>query len=62
MPNNAYECSKVLLNVDWDAKIVIKSNLCANVGIFALMNVSSHYWSPFHANDCVSYRNEQQKV
>ena len=26
------------------------------------MNVSSHYWSPFHANDCVFSRNEQQKV
>ena len=37
-------------------------NLCANVRIFALMNVSSHYWSPFHANDCVFSRNEQQKV
>ena len=35
---------------------------CANVRIFALMNVSSHYWSPFHANDCVFSRNEQQKV
>ena len=29
---------------------------------FALMNVSSLYWSPFHANDCVFSRNEQQKV
>ena len=26
------------------------------------MNVSSHYWSPFHAKDCVFSRNEQQKV
>ena len=26
------------------------------------MNVSSQYWSPFHANDCVFSRNEQQKV
>ena len=34
-------------------KIVFASDLCANVRIFALMNVSSHYWSPFHANDCV---------
>ena len=46
MPNDVYECPKVLLNVDWDAKIVIKTNLCASVGICALMNVSSHYWSP----------------
>ena len=52
MLNNAYECPKV----------VIESNLCANVRIFALMNVSSHYWSSFHANDCVFSRNEQQKV
>ena len=43
-------------------KIVIESDLCANVRIFALMNVSSHYRSPFHANDCVFSRNEQQKV
>ena len=28
----------------------------------ALMKVSSHYWLPFHANDCVFSRNEQQKV
>ena len=26
------------------------------------MNVSSRYWSPFNANDCVFSRNEQQKV
>ena len=27
------------------------------------MNEFSHYWSPFHANDCVFFsRNEQQKV
>ena len=53
---------KVLLDVDQNAKIVIESDLCANVRIFALMNASSHYWSPFHANDCVFSRNEQQKV
>ena len=40
----------------------MESDLCANVRIFALMNVSSHYWSPFHANDFVFSRNEQQKV
>ena len=26
------------------------------------MNVSSHYWSPFRANDGVFSRNEKQKV
>ena len=26
------------------------------------MNVSSPYWSPFHANNCVFYRNQQEKV
>ena len=62
MSNDAYQCPKVLLNVEKNAKIVIESDLCANVRIFALMNVSSHYWSPFHANDCVFSRNEQQKV
>ena len=62
MPNDAYECPKVLLNVDYNAKLVIESDLCKKARIFALMNVSSHYWSPFHANDCVYSRNEQQKV
>ena len=62
MPNDAYECPKVLLNVDKSAKLVIVSDLCNKVRIFALMNVSSHYWSTFHANDCVYSRNEQQKV
>ena len=28
MPNDAYECPKVLLNVDKNAKIVIESDLC----------------------------------
>ena len=32
------------------------------VCIFTLMNVCLHYWSPFHANDCVFSLNEQQKV
>ena len=41
---------------------VIESDLCANVRFFALMNVSSRCWSPFHANECVFSRNEQQKV
>ena len=62
MPNDAHQRPKVLLNVEKNTKIVIESDLCANVRIFALMNVSSHYWSPFHANDCVFSRNEQQKV
>ena len=26
------------------------------------MNVSSRCWSPFHTNECVFSRNEQQKV
>ena len=42
--------------------MVIESDLCANVRIYALLNVSSHYWSPFHANNCVFSRNEQQEV
>ena len=55
--------------IDRDEIVVNKSakrtrieDLCANVHIFALMNVSSHYLSPIHANDCVFARNEQQKV
>ena len=58
MPNGTYEYPKVLLNVALNAKIVIESDLCANGCIFALMNVASHYWSPFHANDYVFSRNE----
>ena len=62
MPNGTYEYPKVLLNVALNAKIVIESDLCANGCIFALMNVSAHYWSPFHANDYVFSLNEQQKA
>ena len=61
MPNDAYECPKVLLNVDENAKIVIESDLCANVCIFALMNVFSQNWSPFHANECVFSRKMNSK-
>ena len=53
-----YECPKVLLNVDLNAKIVIEFDLCPNVPMY----VSLHNWWPFHANDCVFSRNEQQKV
>ena len=49
-------------DVDKNAKIVIESDLCTNVPIFALMNVSSHYWSLFHINDCIFSCNEHQKV
>ena len=52
----------MLLNVYLNANIVIESDLCANVLIFALMNVSLHYWSPFHESDGVFSRNEQLKV
>ena len=54
----------MLLNVDSNAKIVIESELyiCANARLLVLMNVSSLYWSPFHANECVFSCNEQQKV
>ena len=62
MPHDAYECPRVLLNVDSNAKIVIESDICGNVCFFALMTVSPHYWSPFKANDCVSSRYEQQKM
>ena len=40
--NDANKCLKMLLNVDYNAKIVIESDLCANVRFFGLMNVSSH--------------------
>ena len=62
MSNDANECPKMLLNVDENSKIVIESDLCSNVRFFALMNVSSRYWSPFHVNESVFSRNEQQKV
>ena len=63
MPNDAYEHMKMLLNVNKNAaKIVIESELGANVCFLAPMNASSLYWSSIHANECVFYRNEQQKV
>ena len=40
MSNDANEWPKMLLNVDYNAKTVIESDLCANVRVFALMNVS----------------------
>ena len=60
LPENA--CPKMLLIDDWNAKIVIESDLSANVRFFALMNVSSRCWSPFQANECAFSCNEQQKV
>ena len=62
MPNDTYEHMKMLLNVNKNAKIVIESELRANVRFLALMNASLHYWSSIHANECVFSRNEQQKV
>ena len=62
MPNDAYEHTKILLNVNKNAKIVIESEICANVRFLALMNASSRYWSSIHANECVFSCNEQQKV
>ena len=62
MSSDANECSKMLLNVDKNAKIVIESDLRANVRFFALMNISLRCWSPFHANESVFSRNEQQKL
>ena len=62
MPNDTYECPKVLLSVDKNAKIVIESDLCGNVRFFAQMNVSSNYRSLFQANECLFSLNEQQKV
>ena len=40
----------------------MRPELRANVRFLTLMNVSSRYWLPFHANECVFSRNEQQKV
>ena len=62
MPNDAYGHMKLLLNVKKNAKIVIESELRANVRFLALMNASSRYWSSIHADECVFSRNEQQKV
>ena len=62
MPHDAYECPKVLLNVDSNARILIESDICGNVCFFALTTVTLHYWLPFQANDCVFSRYEQQKV
>ena len=62
MPNDAYEHTKILLNVNENAKIVIESELRANVRFLALLNAPSHYWSSIHANKRVFSRNEEQKV
>ena len=62
MPNDAYEHMKMLLNVNKNAKIVIESELRANVRFLAVMNAFPRYWSSIHANECVFSRNEQQKV
>ena len=59
MSNDSNEYPKMLLNVDLNAKIVIESDSCVNVCFFALMNVSSHCWSPFRANEWVFSLNEQ---
>ena len=35
----------------------------AQMSVFGgLLNETARYWSPFHANECVFPRNEQQKV
>ena len=49
------------MNVDAKAKIVIESDLRLNVRTFVLINVSSHYCSPFHAKDCAFFRKERRK-
>ena len=59
---DAYEHIKMLLNVNRNAKIIIESELRANVCFLALMNASLRYWSPIHANECVFSRSEQQKM
>ena len=62
MPNDAYEHMKMLLNVNKNAKIIIESELRANVRFLALTNACLRYWSSIHANECVFSRNEQRKV
>ena len=42
MSNDANKCPKMLLNVNYNAKIVTESDICTNVRFFGLMNVSSH--------------------
>ena len=54
---NAQKCNWMLIKMQ---KSLL--NLGANVRFFALMNASPRCWSPFHTNECVFSRNEQQKV
>ena len=61
MPNDT-RMPKFVSDVNKNAKIVIESELRANVRFFALMNVSSRHWSSFHENNYVFSRNERQKV
>ena len=62
MPNDAYENAVECKQKYKNTKIVIESELRANVRFLALMNASSRNWSSIHANECVFSRNEQQKV
>ena len=62
MLDDAYEHMKMLSNINKNSKIVIESELRANVRFLALMNASSRYWSSIHATECLFSRNEQQKV
>ena len=55
MPKSVLECWLKCKNRNWIW-------FMCKCSYFALMNVSLHYWSPFHANDCVFSRNEQQYV
>ena len=60
MPNDAYE-NAIKLNVNKNAKIVIESELRANVRFLTLMDASSRYWSSIHANECVFSRKKNEK-
>ena len=53
MPNDAYEHMKMLLNVNKTIKIVIKSELRANVRFLALMNASWRIGSQFTQMNCI---------
>ena len=53
MPNDAYEHMKMLLNVNKNAKIVIESELRANVRFLALFRQMNAYFLVMNSKRCI---------
>ena len=53
MPNNAYEHMKMLLNANQNAKIVVESELRANVRFLALFTQMNAYFLVMNSKRCI---------